>query len=123
MNDKLEKVLDLIIKGIENGSELVNSQGSEVFKEIINLGFYSSLTYVVIFGFLMIISLATVGYSGYRCMESDMHSECERMFEFLASCVGLLIISCIFCHQASDLIKVSVAPKVYAIEQVREMMK
>lgn len=112
IDEKVSKILDLLIEGIQKGTDLAQVQLPQIAEELLKyeawdckLGMiYSSIVFAVIV-FVMFRVYLNEGF--------------DHPFNFLAGPIILIVSSVVFCCNFSNLHKIEVAPKVYLIEYLR----
>lgn len=116
--EKVNKLLDLIIVGVEKGSEFATTQVSAISEEIINLSFYTNVMWVSVFILMLLICLGVGVICGIRFNRE--HNDGN----FIASFISMILFVFFFtgtCYHVQDLTEVIVAPKLHVVKYVKRM--
>lgn len=113
MNEKLNKILDLMIEGIEKGSQFAKDQLPQLASEILkyeswNHSLWMAIWIAVAIFFLLLVIMV-------------LHSNEPEMF--FIPCIPVIACVMFAFYQFSELKKIELAPKYYLIEMVQSSSK
>ena len=116
MESKLEKLMDLLINGIEKGTELASGELPKLMEEILQYEFYSSLTFLSLNLFILIV-IPILAFLYHKKHSEDLGD--GIMISLIASFI-LISPLIVVLKNTDNLIKIKVAPKVFVIDYIRE---
>lgn len=125
MNDQLSNALAEILKtskdGIINMALFAQQQAPELAKEVIQWGFWSNLVWVIVSPIVIGIcyKLCLVGI---KIKKDDDFSTMPMMIFVGCGILFIIFILTFFCS-LQELIKCLVAPKLYMIDYVKDLLK
>ncbi len=76
MNERVNKLLDLLIENLEKGSDFVNSEAGLITQEIINYGRYVLGVQLIL---TVLLSLLFMGIA-YLCTKKSMEDDWDNPF-------------------------------------------
>lgn len=131
MNEDLKKKLlgslDVIQKGIEGVWDFSKQEIPQVVKEFLAYNFYSSLIWTIFW--IVVITLVIFGFYlvSKSCIKASGNDD-EKKFASVAwpTCICIIVCiipSCAGLKHADDALKIKIAPRVYLLEQVKDMIK
>lgn len=130
MNEEIKKrllsSLDVLQKGIEGVWDFSKQEIPEVIKEFLTYNFYSRLFWGI---FWTLVTLA-ISYGFYRVSKGFLKSARDDEEKTMAVVVPL-IMCILFCicpvyktfSNMDDALKIKLAPRVFLLEQVKDMIK
>ena len=116
MDKKLEKLLDLLINGIEKGGELASTEIPKIMEEIITFGFWTEIWGLVLSLLIILLTIIPTVILLFKGVRDD---DTEKFL--LGTVVGIgLSLACICAYNTGyRVLKIKLAPKIYMIEYVR----
>lgn len=124
MNEQLSAVLVDILKtskdGVINVALFAQQQAPELAKEIIQWGFWSNLFWVILSPVVFFISYKLFLYG----IKMDNDGNCDgAMFCKILCWILVVIFIVTFCCSLQEMIKCLVAPKIYIIDYVKNLIQ
>lgn len=109
MNEKLEKLLDLLIAGIEKGTDLAQTELPKLAEEILK---YEAWSHSMLMWVCVGITIVAVFILIIFLLAEDFDAV---IFAFVFSCIAT---ACAV-SQYSEIKKIEMAPKYYLLEKIR----
>ncbi len=117
MNEKLEKLLDMFVTGLQKGAGLMQEELPKLAHEILEYAFYSELVKLILCSIILILTISTAIYLVKFKLKDDRDG---YYWGFLVALILPLIISSVNVFTKTDnVIKIKVAPRVYLIDYIR----
>ena len=110
--EKANKILDMVISGVDKGVEQVPGLTEEYLTYFL-IGEISDLLFTLIILFPVVI-----GFTTAYLMKKD--NDNEWVFAFGFGIVSICFFGIMFTVQSFDIVKLKMAPKAYLIEKVRK---
>lgn len=115
MDDKLGKLLDMLVLGLEKGAGLLQEELPKLAHEILEYNFYTNLLSAIVFVFIGIVIVVAVIYA--------LRNLCDDGFDYgFTGLIGSLFITVVLgtaVVKINNIIKIKVAPRVYIIDYIR----
>jgi hypothetical protein len=118
MENKVEKLLDMLIDALEKGGDLIGENAPKFFTEILEYEYMYSAIFSCFFGFLFLLFLGMTVYFIIAVIKRG--DKAEHSLPLVGYSMGLLIIGMIIQAHVKDVIKIKMAPRVYTIEYLRD---
>lgn len=124
IEEKVEKMLDLMITGIEKGSEFVSTESIKFMEELLTYSLFTSYVGLFISTILFLLCLVVLVVNIYRiftvsCRSKNNDSQCAAA----VFGIGLCLIGVFAYISLDNIIKIKVAPRVYAVEYIKINLK
>lgn len=122
MEDRLVKLLDMLISTLEKGGDLIGTHVPAFFKEILEYEFMYSAIFTGFFGFLFVLCLLIWLVSAVKGLPKILSDESmsTSIWMLVFSSLGLFVIGLVIQSYAKDVIKIKMAPRVYTLEYLRD---
>lgn len=118
-----EKLLEFIEKSSEATLDFTKEQVPLVVQEVLNWGFYSNLAYTII-SLLFFITFAVITLKSYKTLFSEKWNDAAPGFMLIIPLIAGLGASITpFILHGMLCIKICVAPRLYLLESLREIIK
>ena len=114
----------ILLNNLTNVKDFVLEQAPDICRQIVVFGFASHIAYIVIA--LIVMTISCVAFSKCSKYSLDKSMSPDDAFGcFLGACIaGCFVIACFvsICNDAITLIKIIVAPKLYLIQYIMDLV-
>lgn len=118
MENKLEnigvKAVEEIISWVKKAGDVIEEQAPLLIQEALRLELITSWVWAVVFGMILIGSITLLAIA----IKNEWEGEAPYWVSFILG-VGSLIFTCL---QIADIIQVTVAPRTYVIEYLKDLI-
>lgn len=114
---KLDKLLDLIIEGVEKGSSLVSSEAPKIADEILRYESWLAMTDAIISG-VSAVFLSAIVWWFMKKVKSDDWRE-GHMAGLIFGSIALFIVFSICAFNLKTMKQIEMAPKYYLIQKLK----
>lgn len=116
-----EELLKQLVEIIQKTNDFTIEQMPLVAKEIIKYGFVSSLVFLII-DILLILGCFFMVRRSMKVFDNDDLKDSDELMcriKFITACILFIPLLIGIFYQTSDLIKVTTAPRLYIIDQLK----